>query len=242
MFKKDLSSTKVEVSNYNSSLIRPKRLEDGDKFKYLKGVVTSESILYPLTRARAVRRHADSHRNFSVGAAGQIFRRGGMIRFLEHGVNIKNEPGVASRDIHAEDFIMQTLKLGDKLASLAIVAPTQNDSESDIKAPTLHPCFKCRHKISDAGDSTKDSLIVCATPDIQNVQWGDISDYQNFHAGKPHNLATATFNDTPELFRPIPLKSGEPIDLRDPNMDVDTEEWDAKVTYPMIEWILARLT
>jgi hypothetical protein len=222
----------------NTTLKRPWYLAGGEGYSFINTSVTPEQVLYSLIRARVARSRAESYRGFSVGVCGVILREDGMERILQHGANIKDGPGVSEIDKHGEDYVVEALKSGDVLASLAIVAPVQEDSDSGIEAPTLHPCFKCRDKIEAAGEATAKSLIVCSTPDITAVQWGNIADYQRFHAGHPDGLGTALFDETPEMFHPLTHPPNKPIDLRDSRFEVDTREWDMRVTTPILEWLI----
>lgn len=228
---------KAKLFKMDSRLHRPWKLLDGENYHFLTNVITPESIVYGLIRAMSARRHAESYRGFSVGVWGIIYRSDGQSYSLTHGANFKNGPGNSDVDIHAEEFVVNSLQAGDKLAGLTVIAPLQADSASGKETPTLHPCYKCREKIAGGGGSTKDTLIVCATPDITAVQWGGIEDYIRYHAGEDNGMATARFSEMPALFRPLGIAPGEPIDLSDPSLDIDTTEWDNKITYPVWEWI-----
>lgn len=236
MSEAGITETTAGLMSMDLHLRRPWHLLNEENVKFLNGVVTPEAVIYSLIRANMARRHAASYRMFNVGACGIVFRNDGSGRSLEHGANIKNGAGVAEVDKHAEKFIMDEVNKGDKLGALSVVAPLQEDSGSGKETPTLHPCYKCRQEILAGGQATENTLIVCANPGFTAVQWGGVKDFIGFHADKDNQLQTALFDETPELFRPTGLKPGEPIHLSD-ELDVDTVEWDRKVTFPLWKWI-----
>jgi cytidine deaminase len=238
MRQPDYGRAKAEITSQDISAIKPWALTSSEFVTYFPNVATPDAVLHCLVKARQVRPKAESYRGFNVGACGLILRHNGMHRYLSHGANLKSSAGEAGIDVHAEEFITGHLKEGDTLAALAVVAPLQPDSASGKETPTLHPCYKCRERIQNLGEITAKTLIITATPDVKAVEWGSIDDYIRLHAEPDFELAVARFEETPDLFKPTGVKPGQPIELND-ELDVDSSEWDRKITFPLLEWIKA---
>lgn len=236
MNETELANKKVDISSMDRVINRPWHLENASGQMFIDNTADAGGMPYYIKRARDVRRHSRSYRGFAVGVCGVIHNRYGMRRDMIHGANFKDAEGLSPIDIHGEKFIMNALKAGDTLVSLTIVAPLQPDSRSGKEDPTLHPCYKCRGEIHRAGEATAKSLVVCANPEITAIQWGTIQDYIDHHNDTAHSLGTALFDETPALFHEDGLKPGEPIVFSD-ELDIDTSEWDRKVTFPLAEWI-----
>jgi hypothetical protein len=232
----DYNRTRFEITSRDLRATKPWLLTSDEYVTYLNGIATPGGVINCLVRARSIRLEAESYRAFNIGVCGLIFRNGGMSQHLAHGANMKSGPGKSEVDEHGEDFITNILQPGDTLSILTVVAPNQPDSSSAKESPTLHPCYKCRRKIKDLGEISAKTLIVTALPDITAVQWGGIEDYINAHTVDDFEPATAYFEETPELFRLPDVSPGKPIHLT-PDLDIDTSEWDRKVSFPIWEWI-----
>ncbi len=197
-----------------------------------------DKALSTIIGAREARPLAESHRGFSVGACALIRRRGEAIA-ISHGVNMKSSSGRSVVDLHAEETILNSLRPRDEVTVLTIIGPPQEDHGSGRQALTLHPCtYRCQPMLAESPHVGVDTLILCNTPDGTKLEWGTVADFQRYHRGEPADITSASFETTPSVLFPVPR--AEAYDLADPALDIDTTEWDAKVTFPLVEWALQR--
>lgn len=223
----------VDVSNQDTKAVRPWRLLSGNGVEFLS-IPTPDQVLNMLLKARDSRVLAESYRGFNVGASGLVISADGSDRLIKHGANFKDASGQSDIDIHAEELVLKRLRAGDKLAILAVVGYPQADHGSGLLSPTLHPCFKCRTMLGNSEHVADNTLVACATPSGDAVEWGTLNDFENFHRGQASNLTSVNFDIPPAIFTPLPPQQA--YDLSNPSLDIDTSEWDARVTFPLLEW------
>jgi cytidine deaminase len=231
---------RASLQEKDRTLHRPYELLSGNGIEFLPALPTPDHALITLLDARDARKNAESYRGFSVGACGYAIRNDGTERLIKHGANFKNAPGDSSIDIHAEDLVLQKLVPGDQLVVLSVVGMIQEDHGSGLSPATLHPCIKCRHLLKNSPYVTDSTLIVAATPDGKEVEWGLLEDFENYHNKQPNELMGAHLNNMPSVFKPPEPINGA-YDLSNPIFEVDTLEWDSKVQLVMAEWIRKKL-
>lgn len=228
----DYERSRAKVLGLDQTLERPwVLLENTERVEYENMPPLPDQALAMVLGARRARPLAESYRGFSVGACAMV-RRGGSAIAFGHGVNMKNAAGESAVDLHAEEAILRSLRPGDELTTLAIVGPAQEDRGSGREAPTLHPCtYRCLPLLSESEFVSRDTLIICNTPDGTQLEWGTVTDFQRYHDGDPSGVVSVSFEAFPAVLRPVP--KAETFKLSE--LDIDTTEWDAKVTFPLAE-------
>ncbi len=130
-----------------------------------------------LIRAQRSLQFAESWRDFRVAACGVTFLDDDNAVSLLHGVNIKPAQN-GPIDIHAEEMVLQaTVSLArEPLSAIAVVADVQPDDTTQLKAPTLLPCYR---RCLPALEGTEhiyipETLLLSANPNLTCVQYYDV--------------------------------------------------------------------
>lgn len=119
-----------------------------------------------LIQAKFASDHAESYRNFNVGAMLYTEREPGVFGIF-YGANIKLSPD--SQKICAEQVALEKAIRKDyrRIIGVAVYGPTQQDHGSGLELPVLHPCEACRGRFKDTSLSTTDMLVASANPEGQ---------------------------------------------------------------------------
>lgn len=234
----DYERSRAKVAELGSSAERPWHILDGARIEFGDMPPVPDQALQVVMRARQARPLAESYRGFGVGACAMVRRAGRAIAF-SYGVNMKDAPGESAVDLHAEEIIIQSLRPGDEVTSLALSAPYQADQGSGVASETLHPCtYRCLPMLAESTQVGADALIFCTTADGTRLEWGTVSDFQAYHQGEPARVTSVSFESMPQVLMPV-LPADE-YDLSDQALDIDTTDWDSKVKIPLVEWAYQR--
>ncbi len=236
---KEYDLRREQLVERDRTLQRPDWVLSTEFVQYRPDVPTPDQVLHTVMRAMTAQQYAESYRDFNVGASAHINRGNNTQIVSKHGANYKNGSGDSSIDTHAEQLVLSELKVGDEIAVLVVVGDPQPDHGSGLESPTLHPCGKCRKLLDESEHITPSTLIVSISSDGKDIEWGTIDEYKAFHSGERDKLQGAGFDSKPQVLGPLPLVF-ENFHVKDAN-DIDTQEWDTKVTIPLMERQLAQL-
>ncbi len=235
----------VEMQQLLSSLPRTDTPELNSHYTPEYGVreailaVTPANILLALMRAREAQKLAVSWRGFKVGAA-VVATSLGKSRFeIMTGVNVKPDEDSAM-NVHAEQAALQ--KVDDrgyqKVAIVAVVGETQNDTQSGHDMPTLHPCGLCRNVLRESPKVDAEStLVVSALPTLRTIQTYSLNQLLQYH-DDPSSIELARF-DLPDmqLLRPCTVKGQEAIRLEDTPQNLEEEVvWNRTIGVMSLAW------
>ena len=176
----------------------------------------TDVVLNLLLNTAAFRPKARSYRDFKVAAGAFAIGEGTVGRVL--GFNAKFD-ATDRVNIHAEDLVVAKAQEAgfDAISVLAVIGPTQEDHASGKSMPTLHPCGRCRDRLSDNDLMKNDTLVVMARPDFTAIEVGSMEQIRTAHSGG-EQLQMFTYDTTPEVFiPPVPNERGflEPIEVDD---------------------------
>lgn len=160
------------------------------------------SVLQLLLDTSEFRERALSYRGFKVGAGAWCLAPNRRGRVLGYNVKVDDTDAV---NIHAEDLVTQKAAEAEfkEIATLAIIGPTQEDHVSRTQQETLHPCGRCRGRLSESPFVTDKTLIVTARPDFKVIQFASLSAILAAHNNNDESgLTTFRFPETPAVLRP----------------------------------------
>lgn len=195
----------------------------------------SDFVLQLLRNTAEFRSKALSYRGFKVAAGALGTAGNGMGRVLGFNVKFDETDRV---NIHAEDLVAAKAEDAafDAISVLSVIGPPQEDHASGRSMPTLHPCGRCRHRLSNNNLIQDDTLIVTATPDFTAIEMGTLADIKAAHDHPGENaLQLFTYPKTPEVFSPITVdKRGFAVPV-----EIDDSDWQATVgQFLMARYIL----
>jgi len=159
-------------------------------------------VLQLLLETAEFRNRAMSYRNFNVAAGAWALSGRRYGRMLGYNVKIDDTDAV---NIHAEDLVVQKAQDADlaRIAVLTVIGPTQEDHASGARFRTLHPCGRCRGRLSDSPLLSNDTLVVTAVPDFTVIQCATLPEIIAAHEeGSDDKLMTFTFEKTPAVLEP----------------------------------------
>ncbi len=189
----------------------------------------ADFVLYLLLGTKEAQEKAVSYRSFNV-AAGMLAVRPGLLgtnmgRF--YGVNVKVDE-TDTINIHAEDMARKKARSAQfsAISVVAVIGPTQQDHASGLHTHALHPCGRCRDRLSHDGLIKPDTLFVSATEDFTVIDVSSLEGIKRLHEdGDESGIATFKLNDSVDLFTPLKeLEAKAPI-----VEEVDDSEWQATV-------------
>lgn len=174
------------------------------------------------------RTRAHSYRGFLVGAGAMAVGDNNRFgRMLGYNVKLDETDRV---NIHAEDLVLakaQDMDYG-RIAMLAVIGLTQEDHASGKTTETLHPCGRCRGRLSESPLIGEDTLIVTARPDFTVIELSSIGGLRRLHeTGDTSGIDTYYFQDTPKILSPLPKppEDGQAVSVE----EIDDSDWEASI-------------
>jgi len=186
-------------------------------------------VLNLLLGTKEAQEKAVSYRSFNV-AAGMLAVRPGplgtnMGRF--YGVNVKVD-GTDTINIHAEDMARKKARNAgfSAVSVVTVIGPTQEDHVSGLHTHALHPCGRCRERLSHDDLIKPDTLFVSAPEDFKVIDVTSLEGIIRLHQdGDESGIATFELNDSADLFTPLKELEAKAPDVE----EVDDSEWQATV-------------
>lgn len=189
----------------------------------------ADVVLSLLINTVDYRKKAMSYRGFNVGAGAMLLQGSRVGRVF--GINAKFDD-TDRVNIHAEDLVIaKATDAGfDTISVLAVIGPTQEDHGSGIIMPTLHPCDKCRTKLADSPLMKDDTILVTARPDFTAIEVATLKDINNAHQNNdPSGINTFYFDNTPDVFSPIPPPVDGKMYRASEIVEVDDSDWQQSI-------------
>ena len=172
--------------------------------------ITPANLLVVLLKARQARQHANSYRQFDVGAAAYAMQYDPSQFKIFTGANFKPSPESAY-NIHAEQLAVERAhQLGYQAVSMiGVVGETQPDQQSGHEMNTLHPCGKCRTALGSSALLSRDNtLIATASPDLRTIELSTVTKLNLYHDNAEfHHLTQIELPDL-SLLQPFEQQSG----------------------------------
>ena len=193
-----------------------------------------DTVLRLLLETARFRSRAASYRDFKVGAGALCVND-----YHEHGRALGFNVKLDDTDyvnIHAEDLVCA--KASDagstKISVLAVIGEPQIDHASGKLTDTLHPCGRCRDRLSASPLLDENTLFVMARPDFTVLQFASLTALKAVHeSGDDPGITSFRFSETPKIFAPL-----EPRDEWRPNMqplklweaqEIDARDYDESI-------------
>ncbi len=179
--------------------------------------LTPANLLHSMHCARKEREKAESYRGFNVGAAVMGLRiRPGAFTFVT-GHNIKDRPGEAAINIHAEQCALEKARQLDlqAVSMVVVVSETQPDQQSGHEMCTLHPCGLCRSALaSNPMIDAETTLIASALPNFRTIELYSLAALRKFHEGSADAQITRFDLPALKMFEPVEA-TDKPIRIED---------------------------
>lgn len=213
---------------------------------------SANAVIPALLGAERAREYAWSYREFLVGAAAVAYfysPHGARKMNFSHGANAKPVPGSDIINVHAEHTVMTAINAEKRpgesvyVPVLAVVGDLQPDQQSGEETLTLHPCGLCREAF-DHPDTPIDrrTLIVTANPDFTVVEWLSLGALARVHSASDHEgIDRALFKQRSPILTPPNLEGRNFIRLSEfdtPEMDHYEDEYEEKVMFPVIRYVM----
>lgn len=213
------------------------------------------SLVVTLLGAEKARQHADSYRQFRVGAAAVAFfygPRGRRSLNFAHGVNVKPIQGSDVINVHAEQMVMagiEASKAPDEsvyVPVMAVVGDLQPDQQSGEETLTLHPCGVCRDAFNQPDTPVDErTLFVSANPDFTVVEWFSLAALAKVHNGDGHDgIGRAVFDERSPILTPVDLTGRSFIALSEfdtPEMDAAEDVYEEKIMFPVRDYVITMM-
>lgn len=190
-----------------------------------------DAVLKLLLCTQEAQEKAVSYRSFNVGAGVLAVRHAasydsphGLGSYF--GVNVKVDE-TDTINIHAEDLAVGKAAeaRADAISVLTVIGPTQEDHASGKHTHTLHPCGRCRDRLSKHPLIHPATLIVTARPDFKVVEVSSLNGIRKAHDEEDSSgIATFELHDSEELFTPLSELEKLPY-----IKEADDEEWQVTV-------------
>lgn len=215
-------------------------------------MAVNNSLIVALLGAEKARQHADSYRQFLVGAAAVAYFYGPYGRrslSFMHGVNVKPIQGSDVINVHAEQMVMagiEASKAPDEsvyVPVMAVVGDLQPDQQSGEETSTLHPCGVCRDAFGQPDTPVDErTLFVTANTDFTVIEWFSLAALAKVHNGDGHtSIGRATFDQRSPILTPVDLTGRTSVSLAEfdtPEMDAAEDEYEQKVMFPVRNYVM----
>lgn len=189
----------------------------------------ADFVLHLLLATREYQDHAVSYRSFNVAAGVLALKPGPLNATIgrSFGVNVKVDES-DTINIHAEDTAVGKAEDGGyrAVSVLAVVGPTQEDHASGLHTRTLHPCGRCRGRLSDKSIVRPDTLFVSANEDFTVIDFSNLEGIKRLHDHRDESgVTTFELHDSHDLFTPL-----VELEAKAPHVEeVDDSEWQEKI-------------
>lgn len=189
----------------------------------------ADFVLHLLLATREYQDHAVSYRSFNVAVGALAIKPGPLNAIIGRtfGVNVKVDE-TDTINIHAEDTAVGKAEDANyqAISVLAVVGPTQEDHASGLHTRTLHPCGRCRGRLSDKPIIRPDTLFVSANEDFTVIDFSDLEGIKRLHDHHDESrVTTFELHDSRDLFTPlVELEAKAPL-----VEEVDDSEWQEKI-------------
>lgn len=194
----------------------------------------ADFVLYTLLGTRVYQEKAVSYRGFNVAAGVLAVKASGYARFYGNNIKVDDTDTV---NIHAEDIAVGKAERAnyDAISVLTVIGPTQEDHASGLHTHTLHPCGRCRDRLSTHPLISDDTLIVTATPNFKTLELFNFPALERLHAKDiDEDIIRVELHDSDQLFKPLnDIENG--YEARGNRVEeVDDSEWQEKVVLPLM--------
>jgi cytidine deaminase len=192
----------------------------------------ADFVLHLLIETAARQPKAVSYRSFNVAAGAYALKPGPLGHIIERGmgVNVKVDD-TDTINIHAEDLAVgkAAARGCDAVSVLTVIGPTQEDHVSGKHTSTLHPCGRCRGRLSNNALIRDDTLVVTAREDFSMIDVSDINGIKLLHdEGDDCGVRSFKLTQSQKLFTPVDVPETGVIVLGD-KYEVDSSEWDETI-------------
>lgn len=211
---------------------------------------TANALVQCLLNAEKARQHADSYRQFLVGAAAVAFfygLQGSRTLELYHGANVKPLEGSDVINVHAEQMIMANISAARQpdesvyVPLLAVIGDLQPDQQTGRESLTLPPCGVCRDA-SMQPDTPVDerTLFVTMNPTLTAAEWFSLRALAKISKGEPADSGMATFSERPLVLTQPDLSltpRQREAEADSPEMVRSEREFDQKMKFPIMAYV-----
>lgn len=218
-------------------------------------MAVNNALIITLLGAEKARQHADSYRQFLVGAAAVAYfygPRGRRSLNFMHGANVKPIQGSDVINVHAEQMVMAGIQASKApgesvyVPVMAVVGDLQPDQQSGEETLTLHPCGVCRDAFHQPDTPVDErTVFVTANPDFTVVEWFSLAALAKVHNGDGHQgIGRARFDQRSPILTPVDLTGRTSVSLSEfdtPEMDAAETEYENKVMFPVRNYVMNRV-
>lgn len=209
---------------------------------------TGNALIQCLFNAEEARKHADSYRNFLVGAAAVAYfygPHGSRMMELYSGANVKPIQGSDVINVHAEQMIMANIAASQQpdeevyVPIMAVVGDLQPDQQSGLESLTLPPCGVCREAFKQP-DTPVDyrTLFVTASPDFTTLEWFSLYALEKTFRGEYAKTGMALFPERSPILTPPDWKNDIGTQVGAPEMERAEDIHELKVEWPMRDYVM----
>lgn len=233
MAKKILTSAATPVPLFD---IETRSMLGGHTFERMQ---LDDSVLRLLIDTAEFRSRAMSYRDFNVAAGAWCLDPPKYGRVLGYNIKVDATDAV---NIHAEDLVLQKAQASSykDISVVSVVGQSQQDHKSGRDFPTLHPCGRCRERLTEATLISEKTLFVMAQPDFTVIQIATLPGIIAAHeAGDASGIATFDYPKTPAVFRPFEV-AGNRVRAITPE-EIDTTDYDSTIGAYLLERYVEQL-